>query len=154
MTKYQQILAKYYHLLALDNNEDQEKKWLVAQDYLAQNLSTVHFHILSYLLATPHATATEIRAHLGVLRGTLSKRLTTLIKKGLVVANQDQADARSKHYTLTPAGIQLAQLHNQLLQKKDQQLGHVLDRFTNEELSTIDHFLSDLVTAEENINYH
>lgn len=149
----QEILQKYNHLLALDDDDDQEKRWLSTQDPHAQGLRTSHFHILSYLLAHPDATAKEISQEFSILRGTLSKRMSLLIKRELVCAHTDANDGRSKHYSLRPAGVKVARLHEELLRQKNAQLTKVLQTFDKDDLATIAQFLTQVADAEEHMHY-
>lgn len=147
------ILNKYHTLLMLDDNDDVEKEWLIRQNKQAKGLSTVHFHILSYLQRHPNATAKAISEELQVLRGTLSKRLFFLIQRHLIIVNTNPKDGRSKCYLLTEPGYKLAQSHNNLLQQKNRQLESCLQNFSTQQLQTINIFLAEFVTAETKITY-
>ena len=150
---FQEILQKYNHLLALDDDDDQEKAWLRAKDDNAHNLSTSHFHILSYLLAQPNVSAKQISNEFNILPGTLSKRLALLVKRGLVVTQADLKDARYKRYSLTKSGTQVARFHEELLRQKNAQLTKALRSFDQDELQTITRFLTTVTKAEENMHY-
>lgn len=153
MNYYEEILTLYHHLLMLDSKEDKEKRWITDYEPKAKNLSTVHFHILSYLLKQPNSLAREISDNLSVLPGTLSKRLALLIERDFVEASKDEIDGRGKRYRLTTNGERLAQIHGKLLSTKNQQLAQELKGFTSEELQTIVRFLYAFKKAEETINY-
>lgn len=154
MAAIQEILDSYNHLLALDDDDDAEKQWLAEQDQQASGLRTSHFHILAYLNTHPQTTAKQICQNFGVLRGTLSKRMAVLVKRGLVSQQADQSDARSKNYTLTATGKRLVQLHAELLNQKNGQLVTTLQTFDDQELATIARFLRQLTQAEENLRYN
>lgn len=153
MNVYEEILAVYHHLLMLDNEEDKEKRWITHYEPKAKHLSTVHFHILSYLLKHQDSLGREISEELSVLRGTLSKRLALLIERGFVAASKDENDHRGKRYRLTAKGVRLAEIHENLLSMKNQQLAQQLNTFSSEELQTILQFLYAFEKAEETINY-
>lgn len=149
---FQEILQKYNHLLALDD-DDQEKVWVRAKDANAHNLSTSHFHILSYLLAQPNVPAKQISNEFNILPGTLSKRLALLVKRGLVITQADLKDARYKRYSLTKNGTQVERFHEELLRQKNAQLIKALRSFDEDELQTIARFLTTVTKAEENMHY-
>lgn len=153
MNYYEEILTLYHHLLMLDSKEDKEKRWITDYEPKAKHLSTVHFHILSYLSNHQNSLGKEISDHLSVLPGTLSKRLALLIERDFVEASKDETDGRGKRYQLTPKGKRLAQIHEQLLRMKNQQLAQELEDFTSEELQIIVRFLYAFKEAEETINY-
>lgn len=148
-----QIMAAYHHLLMLDNDTDKEKRWIEARQPKAAGLSTLHFHILSYIEAHPNTTAKQISDQLNVLPGTLSKKLTVLVRRQLVTHYPDDQDARSKHYQLTGSGQQIARVQNQLLQLKNDLLKQHLSRFSKTDLQTIETFLRVMNDAEEHDSY-
>lgn len=148
-----QILSIYHYLLMLDDNDDKEKSWLVSQVPESKNLSTSHFHILSYLLENPEALAKQVSGDLEILRGTLSKRLRFLVDHAYVEIVSDRKDGRIKRYRLTNQGIKVAQKHDHLLHMKNQYLTQKLNSFDTEELQLILHFLQVLKEAEETISY-
>lgn len=153
MSDYEEILAIYHHLLMLDDDKDKEKQWIISYEPKAKGLSTFHLHILSYLLKHENPLGKEISKDLSVLQGTLSKRLTLLIKRQFVKATKDEKDGRGKHYSLTSEGKQLAQIHEQLLSMKNKQLAKQLENFAPEELKIILRFLRCFKSAEETIHY-
>ncbi|MCH4170800.1 MAG: MarR family winged helix-turn-helix transcriptional regulator [Lactobacillus sp.] len=153
MTIEDNILTAYHHLLMLDTDKDKEKQWISNQQPQAAGLSTLHFHILSYLAAHPNVLAKAISNDLKILRGTLSKQLAQLERRKMVTHYKDSSDARGNHYTLTPLGSAIAQTHNQLLAMKNQTLKAHLKEFTPENLQIIARFLQQITAAEENNTY-
>lgn len=153
MVNKDQIVSLYHHLLMLDNDTDKEKQWIETRQPSALGLSTIHFHILSYLERYPNSLAKEIAEDLGILRGTLSKRLAVLERRKMLVAYQDAADARSKHYQLTQLGENVAKTHDQLLQMKNKMLKSHLNQFSESELETIRQFLKTFNNAEQHDKY-
>ncbi|MFT8844819.1 MAG: helix-turn-helix domain-containing protein [Schleiferilactobacillus harbinensis] len=149
MTVQDDILQNYHHLLMLDDDDDKEKHWIWARQPAARGLTTLHFHILSFLLAHPNCFAKDISQQLGVLRGTLSKQLTQLKQRRLLDCVVDTEDARYKHYVLTPTGETVARTHNDLLQLKNHFFSQKLTIFDIGELRTIHRFLELFIEAEE-----
>ncbi|MDD9150489.1 MarR family winged helix-turn-helix transcriptional regulator [Sporolactobacillus sp. CQH2019] len=152
MTTEEQILALYHGLLALDNNDDQEKQWLIKQVPEARDLSTLNLHILSFLKAYPHSHAINIAAKLGILRGTLSKQLTRLEHRGLLTMQTDSKDSRARQYQLTSLGERIASEHDRLLVLKNQRLKKCLSAFPTEKLNIIQQFLNAVWTVERQAN--
>ena len=144
----QRIMSSYSQLLMLDNDDDSEKRWIVARQPLAGGLSTLQFHIVSYLAAHPGTTAKGISKGLGVLPGTLSKRLAALTRRGLVLVESDDRDARCKHYTLTERGKSVAATHEDLLTLKTMHFSQRLIDFSPSELQTIQRFLTAFIDEE------
>ncbi len=147
------IVKTYHHLLALDDDDDKEKHWIVEQQPKAAGLSTLHLHILSFLKLNPDVLAKEIGDHLNILRGTLSKRLTLLERRGMISSHADREDARGKRYRLTPLGVAIAATHDDLLAMKNRLLKQRLATFTPEQLMTIQTFLEAFQAAEETDHY-
>lgn len=153
MVSENQIIQEYHHLLMLDNDTDKEKQWIKTHQPKAAGLSTIHFHILSYLEKHPDVVAKQIASELEILRGTLSKQLTVLEQRQMIVSHQDPADARSKHYQLTLLGGEIAKTHDQLLKLKSRMLKDHLKQFSKEELKTIQTFLVMMNHVEESQTY-
>ncbi|QGG59878.1 MarR family winged helix-turn-helix transcriptional regulator [Loigolactobacillus bifermentans] len=149
MTTKREILNIYHHLLMLDDKNDKEKRWINQRQPMAKGLATVHFHILSYLLANPETVAKQICDDLSLLRGTLSKQLTLLQNRGLVTYTVDARDARYKRYTLTANGKSIARTHNELLVLKNNTIERKMSDFSEADLHVIYLFLSRLADIEE-----
>ncbi|MCT3399880.1 MarR family transcriptional regulator [Lentilactobacillus hilgardii] len=137
----------------LDNDVDKEKRWIEARQPKAAGLSTLHFHILSYVEIYSNVVAKDMGDDLGILRGTLSKQLALLKQRKMITSYQDSQDARNKHYVLTELGRQVAQTHDQLLEMKNNLLKNRLNQFSKAELKTIWAFLTIMNEAEENDSY-
>lgn len=153
MTTKSEILSIYHHLLMLDDKNDKEKRWINQRQPKARGLSTVHFHILSYLLANPGSVAKQICEDLSLLRGTLSKQLTVLQNRDLVSHTVDELDARYKRYTLTTDGQSVARTHNELLALKNQTIEREMAAYSDADLQVILNFLSRLAVVEEQANF-
>ena len=154
MSIHQDILHSCQQLLALNTLQSKEKKWMLSQNENTAHLNTAHFHILSYLLKHPSATAKQVSNRLDILPGTLSKWMTQLQRRGLILTTADPKDSRSKHYSLSPLGTQLAALYDAMNQQKNAQLKRILEEFDPEQLQTIAKFLSLVGAVEGNMTYH
>lgn len=153
MDKAQNIIYTYRHLLMLDNETDAEKDWIIRKEPAAKGLNTLQLNIISYIKKNDYCMSSAIAENLDILRGTLSKQLTFLRKKGFIEVKYDQADKRVKYHTLTTSGINIAKVHLALVKLKDEKIQACINEFSLEEITTIEKFMTQLLKVESSTNY-
>jgi DNA-binding MarR family transcriptional regulator len=88
---------------------------LAERHFESQPISFTQWTALMWLTLRPHASPTELGAHLGHDLGALTRMVDELKREGLVRRDRSQHDRRAVQIAITPEGRRLAQSGKRLV---------------------------------------
>lgn len=74
------------------------------------NLSLVEWRLILCLQMFENASPTELAGHILMDKGQLSRKITAMAKKGLLLISKDSRDQRVQHLKLTETALRLSEL--------------------------------------------
>ncbi len=85
-------------------------------------LSLVEWRLIQTLRMFKNASLTEIADHVQMDKGQLSRKIKSMVEKGLLSANTDKHDQRVQHLALTPKAEQLSAQIMPFMEARQQRL--------------------------------
>lgn len=109
-----------------------------------KNLSISEFHVIDCIGKNQLPNATFIAKELAMTKGAISKITAKLIEKDLIRGNRLENNKKEIYYSLTSPGKEAFAIHEKLHEVENKKFIAMLNKYNQEELSTISSFLDDL----------
>lgn len=77
-------------------------------------------------------------------RGGISKVVSSLIKKELIISYKNGVNQKKIFYKLTPLGEMINEIHNNKHNERNKALKDTINKYTKQEKETILRFIEDL----------
>lgn len=134
-----------------------ERTWLLKQltdDQLKARVATISItglHIMS-ALQTQAKTGIELADDLQVTRGGITRAAKKLLEQQLATAVKKRGNQKKIYYQLTPAGKEVAKLHDQLHQAlRAKVISELQAQFSPADLQIVAEFLHKFNVAEQDL---
>ena len=88
---------------------------LAERHFESQPISFTQWAVLMWLSMRPHASPTELAAHLGHDLGALTRMVDELHREGLVRRDRSEQDRRAVEIAITPEGRRMAQVSKRVV---------------------------------------
>ena len=134
-----ELLSTLASLLGLmdDIEEKAVNEWL-PQTLGQQSVANVHeCHTVSQIGQAPGINGVQLAQKLNITRGGMSKILTKLVQKKLVVSSRSDENKKEVYYHLTETGHAVFMAHAQIHQNLGKELLTVLASYPDKDLKTI-----------------
>ncbi|GAA0135225.1 hypothetical protein YSY43_20650 [Paenibacillus sp. YSY-4.3] len=144
------IEKSIYRILISENDEDQDRLWLIERvadnrlKKLLPRLSISSLHVLDVIHAHDGIIGIDIAREMGLTKGAVSKITRKLLEQGLIRKAQLPDNLKEIYFFVTPLGAELAELHRLFHQEKDQKAMELLASFDTASLEIVADFLEKL----------
>lgn len=132
-------------ILKIKEDEEEIKKELskISEDDI-RDISLSEFHVIECIGKNNMTNNIFIAKELDMTKGGISKINSKLLSKEIIKADKIENNKREIYYSLTEKGMLLFKLHKYFHKKEREKLMEILNKYKEEEMTTICKFLDDL----------
>lgn len=109
-----------------------------------KDISITEFHVISCIGNEEKVNGIKLSKKTGMTRGGISKVVSNLIKKGLIISYKDGVNKKKIFYKLTPLGEMINEIHNNKHKERNKELMNKINKYTKQEKDIILRFIKDL----------
>lgn len=109
-----------------------------------KDISITEFHVISCIGNEEKVNGIKLSEKIGMTRGGISKVVSSLIKKELIISYKNGVNQKKIFYKLTPLGEMINEIHNNKHNERNKALKDTINKYTKQEKETILRFIEDL----------
>lgn len=109
-----------------------------------KDISITEFHLISCIGNEEKVNGIKLSEKIGMTRGGISKVVSSLIKKELIISYKNGVNQKKIFYKLTPLGEMINEIHNNKHNERNKALKDTINKYTKQEKETILRFIEDL----------
>lgn len=117
---------------------------IISKNCTLKDISITEFHVISCIGDEEEVNGIKISEKLGMTRGGISKVVSSLINKELIISYQDGLNKKKIFYKLTPLGEMIYKIHNEKHEERNRALVNRINKYTKQEQDIILRFIKDL----------
>lgn len=106
-------------------------------------LTVISFHIIDAIGQHEPINSISISQITNIPKGTVSKNISKLLAKNLIIKNSLPNNKKERFFHLTPLGKELFKLHKDMHKRFEEKMTKLLKRYTENELHLVIRFLED-----------
>ncbi|WP_317368364.1 MarR family winged helix-turn-helix transcriptional regulator [uncultured Tyzzerella sp.] len=148
-TLEKKIIAEMHILFA----KAKERKYLadektlnevIKKNYNLDYISITEFYIISYIGKEEKINGINLSKKVGMTRGGISKAISSLTKKDLIISYKDTENQKKIYYKLTPLGKIIYEIHKCKNEERNKQIINKISQYNEQEKDTIIKFIKDM----------
>ncbi|MNO44454.1 MarR family protein [compost metagenome] len=144
------IEKSMYRIFINKTDEDQDRLWLmehISDDRIKKmlpRLSVSSLHVLDVINRHEGIKGVDVARDMGITKGAVSKITRKLLEQGLIRKTQLPDNLKEIYFSVTPLGVELAELHRLFHQEQDQKAMELFTGYDEASLEIVADFLEKL----------
>ncbi|NBD25383.1 helix-turn-helix domain-containing protein [Paenibacillus glycinis] len=137
--------------LKIQQEDDEEKEWLLAQgldpdvEEALQDMTPMMLHVLDAIGKLGRANGIALSTRYGFPKGTVSKVTKRLASRNLIVIESLPGNKKELHFSITPLGEKVYALHERLDEQIQAGAVRFMADYSPEQLHFVKEFMQKLV---------
>ncbi len=117
---------------------------IIKKNYDLDYISITEFYIISYIGKEEKVNGIKLSEKVGMTRGGISKAISSLIKKELIISYKDDENKKKIYYKLTPLGKKIYEIHKCKNEERNKQIINKISQYDKQEKDVIIKFIKDM----------
>ncbi|MFR4986540.1 MAG: MarR family winged helix-turn-helix transcriptional regulator [Lachnospirales bacterium] len=117
---------------------------MIKKNYDLGYISITEFYIISYIGKEEKVNGIKLSEKVGMTRGGISKAISSLIKKDLIISYKDHENKKKIYYKLTPLGKIIYEIHKCKNEERNKQIINKISQYNEQEKDVIIKFIKDM----------
>lgn len=142
-----EVLSSLANLLGLMEDVEQKtiKEWLPQELKNDEPLNIHECHTIDNIGQTPGINGVQLAERLNMTRGGMSKILSKLQQRSLILSSRSEDNQKEIYYHLTQKGEEIFLAHAKIQQRVGKKLIQTLTQYTEKDLTKVNKCLESLV---------